>query len=69
MLYYAVLCFSTMKSFFTGTMASASKKITYTSDFKLKVLDYYFKHGGDDNFGLKKKTAGHFNIDKKTVNR
>ncbi|XP_064077628.1 uncharacterized protein LOC135195288 isoform X2 [Macrobrachium nipponense] len=47
----------------------SSKKITYSSDFKLKVLDYYFKHGGDDKFGLKKKTAGHFNIDKKTINR
>nr|XP_045600329.1 serine-rich adhesin for platelets-like isoform X2 [Procambarus clarkii]XP_045600330.1 serine-rich adhesin for platelets-like isoform X2 [Procambarus clarkii] len=50
-------------------MATSSKKITYTSDFKLKVLDYYFKNGGDENFGLKKKTAGHFNIDKKTINR
>ncbi|XP_068219428.1 serine-rich adhesin for platelets [Palaemon carinicauda] len=47
----------------------SSKKITYSSDFKLKVLDYYFKHGGDDKFGLKKKTAGHFNIDKKTISR
>ncbi|XP_047485977.1 PWWP domain-containing protein 3-like isoform X3 [Penaeus chinensis] len=50
-------------------MAMSSKKITYTSDFKLKVLDYYFKNGGDDNFGLKKKTAQHFNIDKKTISR
>lgn len=50
-------------------MATSSKKITYTSDFKLKVLDYYFKNGGDEKFGLKKKTAGHFNIDKKTINR
>ncbi|XP_063604585.1 uncharacterized protein LOC134780059 [Penaeus indicus] len=53
----------------SDTMAMSSKKITYTSDFKLKVLDYYFKNGGDDNFGLKKKTAQHFNIDKKTISR
>lgn len=50
-------------------MTEASKKITYTSEFKLKVLDYYFKNGGDENFGLKKKTAIHFNINKKTINR
>ncbi|KAK4301668.1 hypothetical protein Pmani_026197 [Petrolisthes manimaculis] len=50
-------------------MTEASKKITYTSEFKLKVLDYYFKNGGDENFGLKKKTASHFNINKKTINR
>ncbi|XP_076038934.1 uncharacterized protein LOC143024080 [Oratosquilla oratoria] len=50
-------------------MATSSKKITYTNDFKLKVLDYYFKHGGDNSFGLKTKTAHHFNIDKKTINR
>lgn len=50
-------------------MTEATKKITYTSEFKLKVLDYYFKNGGDENFGLKKKTASHFNINKKTINR
>ncbi|KAK3856537.1 hypothetical protein Pcinc_037147 [Petrolisthes cinctipes] len=53
----------------SGNMTEASKKITYTSEFKLKVLDYYFKNGGDENFGLKKKTASHFNINKKTINR
>ncbi|KAK7077066.1 hypothetical protein SK128_027354 [Halocaridina rubra] len=54
---------------FSSTNEMSSKKITYSNDFKLKVLDYYFKHGGDDIFGLKKKTAIQFNIDKKTINR
>ncbi|CAL4145491.1 unnamed protein product, partial [Meganyctiphanes norvegica] len=50
-------------------MATTNKKITYNSDFKLKVLEHYLKNGGDSKYGLKTKTCARFNINKKTINR
>ena len=41
----------------------------YPKAFKLKILEYYLKNGGDSVFGLKKKTSEHFNVDKKLISR
>ncbi|KAF2363714.1 Aldehyde dehydrogenase domain [Trinorchestia longiramus] len=45
------------------------KRNSYTTDFKIKVLEFYLKNGGESVFGLKSRTAEHFNIGKKTVVR
>ena len=45
------------------------KRGSYSVDFKIKVLQFYLKNGGDRLFGNKGNTAKHFNIGKKTVQR
>ncbi|XP_018024646.1 uncharacterized protein LOC108680352 isoform X6 [Hyalella azteca] len=50
-------------------LGSQGKRNSYSTDFKIKVLEYYLKNGGDAVFGLKSRTADHFNIGKKTVVR
>ena len=42
---------------------------SYSVDFKIKVLQFYLKNGGDKIFGNRGKTAQHFSIGKKTVHR
>ena len=42
---------------------------SYSVDFKLKVLQFHLKNGGDKIFGNKATTAQHFKIGKKTVHR
>ena len=46
-----------------------SHKPPYSQEFKIKVLAYFLKHGGNSTFGLKSKTANLFSIDHKTVSR
>ena len=46
-----------------------AKRNSYSIDFKMKVLQFYLKNGGDKLFGNKSHTAQHFNIGKKTVER
>ena len=40
----------------------------YTRDLKLRVLEHYFRNGGDV-FGNKQSTAKKFGVDSKTINR
>ena len=41
----------------------------YTRDLKLRVLEHYFRNGGEYVFGNKQSTAKKFGVDNKSINR
>ena len=50
-------------------MAFLPKRNSYSIEYKINVLEHYFKTGGDRVVGNKAETAAYFKIGKKTVHR
>lgn len=49
-------------------MSATSSGGKYTRELKLRVLEHYFRNGGDV-FGNKQATSKKFGVDSKTINR